>query len=227
MRRVKPVIVHIIWAVAGSAVGATAALLWVKKFKVEWVEAMGTWFGAIATVLALLWAVQTFRSDQAHREQERIAREVERAEEARAALRADEEAERRAEGALLSLANGVSVAAYVHGGGTPLRGGGFEITMLRLKVINETSERVLVKGYEVDPPLHAFYGLRDPLPIGSHDMRSVEFTIKPVDVTDAEWDASQAIERFVARLTYTVAGHTWTRDSTGAPARMVETGNHD
>lgn len=227
MRRVKPVIVHIIWAVAGSAVGATAALLWVKKFKVEWVEAMGTWFGAIATVLALLWAVQTFRSDQAHREQERVAREAERAEEARAALRADEEAQRRAEDEIRRIANGVSVVAHNYGGGTPLQGGGFEIHMLRLQVTNESDERVLVKGYEVAPPLNTRFDSPEPFAVSSRSISNAELFIDPIPVTAEEFNGGKHIERFVVSITYTVAGRTWTRDSTGAPARSVESDRGD
>jgi hypothetical protein len=64
-RRKAALVVHLIWAVAGIAIGETIALLWVGGLTPEWIAATGTWFGAVATVLALLWAVQTFRADQA------------------------------------------------------------------------------------------------------------------------------------------------------------------
>ena len=39
----------------------------------DWIQATGTWFGAVATVLTLLWAVRSFRSDQAEQEKNRRA----------------------------------------------------------------------------------------------------------------------------------------------------------
>jgi amino acid transporter len=69
--RPRTLIVQLIWGIGGLAAGSALALMWFHNFTPEWVEATGTWFGAIATVLALLWAVQTFRSDQAAREEAR------------------------------------------------------------------------------------------------------------------------------------------------------------
>lgn len=227
MRRMKPVIVHIIWAVAGSAVGATAALLWVNKFKVEWVEAMGTWFGAIATVLALLWAVQTFRSDQAHREHERVMREAERAEEADAALRAEEEAQRHAENAIVRVANGVSVKVFPYGGAERRPDGGLDLAMLRLRVTNESSERVLVKKHELAPPLREMYPFGEPFAVRGRSAEEFTISIEPAEISDEEFNGARHIARFVVSIIYTVADRTWTRDSTGAAARMVETGSHD
>lgn len=56
------------WFVAGFGVGSLGMLLLAKDFTADWVGAAGTWFGSIATVLALLWAVQSFRTDQRRRD---------------------------------------------------------------------------------------------------------------------------------------------------------------
>lgn len=61
------------WGLGGLTLGASLALLVLKNWTPGWVGATGTWFGAVATVLTLLWAVRSFRSDQAEREATRIA----------------------------------------------------------------------------------------------------------------------------------------------------------
>jgi hypothetical protein len=178
MRRAKPVIIHIIWAVAGIAVGATVALLWVKKFESDWVGATGTWFGAIATVLTLLWAVQTFRADQAHRERERAAKEAERVQAILDAQRADEKAKRAAEAALVATANRVTFRVGSGGSGEQ-RGSKFEITTVVLKVTNETNERVLVKSCELMPPLRAVSAVDEPVSIGARTTAKITVFIPP------------------------------------------------
>lgn len=78
-KRRKALVVRPIWVAAGVAIGATIALPWAQGLTPDWIEATGTWFGAVATVLALLWAVQTFRADQAHGEEERRRVDADRA----------------------------------------------------------------------------------------------------------------------------------------------------
>lgn len=69
------------WGIGGLTLGASLALLVIENWTPEWIEATGTWFGAVATVLTLLWAVRSFRSDQDEREKSRKAeREIDIAE---------------------------------------------------------------------------------------------------------------------------------------------------
>ncbi len=124
----RKVVVYLIWAVGGGAVGAAAALLWVKGLKPDWVEATGTWFGAIATVVALLWAVQTFRADQAHRDAERTAAASERED-----AQAKEQAGIRADAARVALA--------LRGGGGYGHGGEKSMTGVFIDIHNDTDER--------------------------------------------------------------------------------------
>lgn len=108
-------IVRLMWAIGGAAVGAAGAIVVTRWSSSDWIEAAGTWFGGVATVLALLWAVQTFRADQQHRESEREQREAEKlvaAQEREATMLAEKE-ERELE--VLTEAKRVLVA--LHGGG--------------------------------------------------------------------------------------------------------------
>lgn len=139
-RRKAALVVHLIWAVAGIAIGATIALLWVKGLTPEWIEATGTWFGAVATVLALLWAVQTFRADQAHREEERRRVETDRA----AALDAEERHIRT---------DADRVGLVFRGGAGQGSAGEQELTSVRIAVHNDTDRPVVVEEFTLDPPL--------------------------------------------------------------------------
>ncbi len=44
---------------AGAIIGVCAALLFVKNWTPDWIEATGTWFGGVGTILTLLWGVCT------------------------------------------------------------------------------------------------------------------------------------------------------------------------
>lgn len=64
---------HVIWGLGGLTLGTSLALLVSRNWIPEWIGATGTWFGAVATVLTLLWVVRSFRSHQAERENSRLA----------------------------------------------------------------------------------------------------------------------------------------------------------
>lgn len=51
-------------AVIGLAVGGAAGIAIGGHWDSGWVEAVGTWFGGFATVIAILWAVRVFRHEQ-------------------------------------------------------------------------------------------------------------------------------------------------------------------
>lgn len=70
MRERRSLLINFIFLLAGVAIGGAAVGIWVQHAKPDWVEAYGTWFGAIGTVAAVLWAVQTFMADQVHRQEQ-------------------------------------------------------------------------------------------------------------------------------------------------------------
>lgn len=49
-----------------------------RKFTPDWVEAVGTWVGAGATIATIIWAVFTFRSESQDRDSERVQKESEK-----------------------------------------------------------------------------------------------------------------------------------------------------
>lgn len=66
-------IAHVMWGLAGLILGAAIALLLSQNWSPDWIGTTGTWIGAVATVLTLLWAVRSFRTDQDDREEARLA----------------------------------------------------------------------------------------------------------------------------------------------------------
>ncbi|WP_424449824.1 hypothetical protein [Microbacterium arborescens] len=222
MRPAKPVIVHIIWAVAGFAAGAAVALLWVWRFDANWVGATGTWFGAIATVLTLLWAVQTFRADQTRREVERADQEAARVQAAVDERREVEEAERRSQAAAVEQANRVTVAVFPNGASG--RNNDMNVDSVVLRITNESRERIMFKSFKLGGPLLSRAALAEPIGIDANDTHRLTVRVARVRVSDREASGREPIARFVAEITYTVAGQTWTRSSV-APARLIRPEN--
>ena len=208
--RGRAAIVHIIWAVAGVAVGATVALLWIGKLKSEWVAATGTWFGATATVLTLLWAVQTFRADQAHREQQRIDRDQAQreADEALAATQQRELLQAAAE--LESAARRVSVS--IAGGAGQGSGSDLLMTSVHLSVTNDTAGPVTIKELRFLPPLVAKSYPQVPLRLQSNETRQEQVQVELINVESHELSGAP-LTRFAAEIVYGLDGRLWTRTS--------------
>lgn len=203
-RRKAALVVHLIWAVAGIAIGATIALLWVRGLTPEWIAATGTWFGAVATVLALLWAVQTFRADQAHREEERRRVETDRA----AAFDAEERHIRT---------DADRVGLVLRGGAGQGSAGEQELTSVRIAVHNDTDRPVVVEEFTLDPPLALRRSPATPIRIKPRESWDELLEVVPVPITGGEL-SGRPLKSYGGVISFEVHGRRWTRANTDAHA---------
>ena len=206
----RNVVVYLIWAVGGVAVGATAALLWVKGLKPDWVEATGTWFGAIATVLALLWAVQTFRADQAHRDAERTAAASERED-----AQAKEQAGIRADAARVALA--------LRGGGGYGHDGEKSMTGVFIDIHNDTDEPVIVTTVTLDDGLTTRSPIATPIRIKPGQSWTEHFDTDPAPVSDGELSGRPLVS-YGGSMTFEIHGRTWSKTTAGQLEEMTRAG---
>lgn len=194
------------WALGGGVVGASATGLFIQGADPNWVEAAGTWFGAIATVLALLWAVQTFRTDQASRDAEIQRREREGVAEAEAL-----------EVKLRSMAE--KVVLELRGGGGHGTSPYQVMTSLHLLVHNDSDQRVSIHEIELDPLLRLKHALTFPVRVQSGETwRSTvdieEVPAKPDELSD------RPVPRFSGSVTYLINGQEWCHEVSGALFRV-------
>jgi hypothetical protein len=193
---------HSMWGIGGLALGATAVILFEKGFSSDWVEATGTWFGAIATVLALLWAVQAFRSDQTSRAEAQLSEQAERD-----AMTLDLERTQAAEAAQVLI--GVQPFA--------LTGSGRQLSSVSFNFANNTKHRVTIVDFGPLPPLaiRANYGRR--ISIDAGDDRSEIVTVM------AEDEVAEQLGRdgvgLQGWMKYNIEGIMWVRESGEAPRR--------
>lgn len=166
--RLNQLIIHLIWGIGGLILGACIALLVVKNWTSDWVEATGTWFGAVATVLTLLWAVRSFRSDQAERENTRKAEHEKEKE---------EQSER--ERAVSAEAGNVSISLQGGAGqGSPPNQ---MMTSVHVVIRNLSKNIVVIRNLSLDERLKP----RNPLPVdipipaGEEIRRTIEIDLLP------------------------------------------------
>lgn len=201
--RKNTLIIHVIWGLGGLTLGASLALLVSKNWTPEWIGATGTWFGAVATVLTLLWAVRSFRSDQAERESSRLA---ERDKEAAALMERERGDLKEASHVSIELKGGA-------GEGSPPN---LVMTSLHVKIRNHSKYDAVVKAVTLDEALTA----RQPLPEDVHIPAGDTFSefIQIVGVPGRQDDLSgQPMSRFTASLSYRLNGRDWRRNSKGEP----------
>jgi hypothetical protein len=194
--RINPLIVHFIWGLGGLTLGAASSLLVIKNWTPDWIEATGTWFGAVATVLTLLWAVRSFRSDQAQRE-------ISRQEEVQKDLAIREERERgsleEAENVAIALQGG---AAY---GGPPDQ----MMTSVHVTIRNHARYDVIVKRIVLN------------IPIPASDTASYLIEIAEVPARAGDL-GGQPMSRFAAEMFYRLDGRDWSRTSDSGPKRLTD-----
>lgn len=199
-------IVHLMWGIAGLTSGACLALLIVNNWTPDWIEATGTWFGAVATVLTLLWAVRSFRSDQAERERTRLAEN----EKDKAGQLAREQAE-------INQAKNVSIS--LEGGAAHGSGPGQMMTSIHIRIKNRSKYGASVHAITLDKQLQP----KRPLPADLYIQPGSDFhqLIEIEDVPARTEDLSgKLMTRFTAAMTYHIDGHDWCRSSTGSPERL-------
>lgn len=204
------IVVHFIWAVGGIAVGATVSLLWVKGLKSEWVEATGTWFGAIATVLALLWAVQTFRADQAHREAQRLLEEGSQAE-----ARAREQADIRADAARVAIA--------LRGGAGFGNEGSKSLTGVFIDIHNDTDQPVAVTTVTLDEALRTRSQIPTPIRIKPGQSWTQQFDTDPAAVADDELSGRPLVS-YGGSMTFEIHDRKWSKTTAGQLEETSRTG---
>ena len=197
--RKSQLFVHAIWGLGGLTLGASLALLVLKKLTPDWVCATGTWFGAVATVLTLLWAVRSFRSDQAEREHTRVA---EREKEV-ATLMERERGE-------FTEASNVSIA--LRGGAGYGTAPNMMMTSIHVDIQNHSKHAAVVKNFTFNKPLTP----KKPLPTGVHIPAGTTwsdfFDIEEVPARQEEL-SGRAISRCSANMSYRLDGRDWRRSS--------------
>ena len=184
------------WFVAGFGVGSLGILLLAKDFTADWVGAAGTWFGSIATVLALLWAVQSFRTDQRRRD-------------ADAALTAAEkESQRLAEYDAL-VVEATLVRPRLEGGG------GFEgstMTSMHLTLTNDSQHTVTVDWWDLDRRIRPKKTLPRDVRVEAGKSRSVLIDIEDLRAAPSDF-SGRPLDRFDVRIDYRRNGRMWTISS--------------
>lgn len=195
---------YAMWGIGGVSVGACVATVVDGRWSPEWVGATGTWFGGIATVLALLWAVRSFRSDQADRA------------DARAEVRAQElVAEMKRE--LRASANAKNVSISLQGG-AGFGGGPWKMTSVHVIVQNDSDHDVLVTDWHVDDALQPNTQRPRRLRVPSGTMHRETYDIQELPADKTELSGGR-LTRFLASMDYSMEGIDWHRSSTGMPER--------
>ena len=200
MRRIRSgLLVHAMWGVGGLTVGATAALLLARGFKPDWLEATGTWVGGIATVLALLWAVQTFRADQDARQVEKLQAEQDRAAEFQAVNDA-------------VLAEASRVSLELRGGGG--YGGPNEQKMnsVHLNIHNEADHVAIIDDISLHPPLKPTRMPRLPIRVAPKSSWTDLLDMEVIDADPSEM-SDKPVPRFSGTVAFRLDGRDWTRDT--------------
>ena len=199
----KTPLVHAIWGLGGAAVGAAIALLVIKGWTPDWIEASGTWFGAIGTILTLLWAVQSFRSDRIEKERTRQATE--------AAVDA-ERAER--ERAAREKAAGVSVELRGGAGHMAASGVGQTMTSIHIWVRNLTETNVIVKRIILDDRLLPLYPVDEGFSVAAGETESDQLQIEETPAREGEL-SGRPLTRFSVKMIFRLDGRDWRRSSDG------------
>lgn len=203
--RLNPLLVHSIWFLSGLTIGACLALLVIKGWTPEWIEATGTWFGAVATVLTLLWAVKSFRSDQAERE---VARKAERESDLAEQSARERDQINEASHVLISLRGGAG-----HGEEPNMM-----LTSVSIEIRNNSKHLVVVDGVTLDKALKP----RTPLP-ASFLIPAGEAITPHVEIEDVPCKrgdlSGQPLTRFEVQMSYRQDGRDWRRRLEGPPER--------
>ena len=206
MRIRGSVVVNVICALGGVAIGGAAVGLWVQHQESEWVEAYGTWFGAVATVVAVLWAVQTFRSDQLHRERQL---DDER----------NAEAKRAHEVEVAHLSDASQVWVALNGGGGYGSGEETMMTTMHIRITNNTVHPATVSAFEAGPPLRIQTKLSLPIHIAPSTTWAAHVAVDPTKVP-ATVLMDNPLVGHSARIEYTLNGRRWDRLGDGQPTAI-------
>lgn len=199
-------IIHLMWGIAGLTLGACLALVLINNWTPDWIEATGTWFGAVATVLTLLWAVRSFRSDQAEREK---TRRTEHEKDGTERMEREQADMNQAKSVSISLGGGAA------SGSPPEQ----MMTSIHVWVKNRSKYGVSVHAITLDEQLIP----TRPWPSDPYLQPGEDFhqLIQIQDIPARAEDLSgQLMTRFSAQMKYQINGHDWSRSSTSDPERL-------
>lgn len=186
-----------IWLIVGAVIGALTMLFWIHGLEPNWVEAAGTWFGGVATVLTLLWAVRVFRSDQRHREEERQRRHLESltAEQLR-----EEERVRTASAVSFALRGGAGHGVRAN----------TQMTSLHIDIVNASDNGLSIIDVIPDDPLEFAPALKLPIQLPANQSETISQMIVPIAVPKGQFSGRPFTE-YGALFVYMISGQTWAR----------------
>lgn len=201
-------LVNFIWALGGLTLGACLALLVLKNLDPNWVVATGTWFGAVVTVLTLLWAVRAFRSDQAERE---VTRKDEHEKEVKVGVQRARKANVEASQVTVAMKGGAA-------NGTPPNQ---MMTSLHIVIHNHSKYSTVIKHIALDDALIPKTPLENgfSIPAGETYRKIIEIRDVPARKEDL---SGKPMTRFTAQITYRLNGSGWRRDSDNEQAVAIE-----
>lgn len=205
LSRLHPFIVPFIWSLVGLASGACLALLVIKDLSPDWIEATGTWFGAVATVLTLLWAVRSFRSDQAEREAVRVS---ERENDLALRLVRDRDQANEASRVYIELKGRAT------SGTSPNQ----VLTSVAVEITNKSRHLVVVDGLILDEALETYTPLPTSFRIPAGESKTHPVEIKEIPYKEGDLNG-RPISRFSVQMSYRQDGYDWIRCQGGSPER--------
>lgn len=205
LSRLHPLIIPFIWGLSGLTFGVCLALLVIKDWSPDWIEATGTWFGAVATVLTLLWAVRSFRSDQDEREAIRVA---ERENDLALQLAHDRDQANEASRVHIALKGQAS------SGTSPDQ----VLTSVAVEMTNKSKHLVVVDGLTLDAGLKPHLPLPTSFRIPAGESKTHYFEIEEIPYEEGDL-TGRPLSRFSAQMSYRQDGYDWIRCQGGSPER--------
>lgn len=172
---------------SGATVGGMAVFLATvatRNWTAEWVETAGTWFGAVGTILTLVWAVLVFRAEQDRRTQAH-------------------EDSLRANASMFDVT--VTVVSVHHSGGDQL------LEDVKVELVNDSSAPVRIHRLEF-PSLTVTQSPRLPIRLspGEPAEHWIEFT--PFAITSDELNTG-AISALEWTMEFESSGVIWKKDA--------------
>lgn len=194
--------------------GLSTAILITGHFTPDWFAATGTWVGAFATAAAVIWAVEAFRRESRHREEERVAAEREREHQSALAKLAREASE-------AVNAAGVKIRCFGESGSM---GGPKEparMTTIIVEIANGSSEVVDIEGIDLPGVVMAGGGVRQfVLPMRAGDVVRKSVQTGPFAAENHEFMGAP-LTFSTPVVTYRMDGVLWRRrGDTAAPERL-------
>jgi len=199
---------RLVWILIAFGGGIAAGWLATRKFTADWVEAIGTWVGALATIATIIWAVHAFQQESRQRLED-LGRE------------ASEKLARES-----NLAEAVKVRCSGGYADDPETGGtsGPDTWMLKsvwIRLLNGTAEPVTIEHFDLPGiRFRAAVMRRLPSTLTAGEEFRETIDIEPVRVTDDEVSDKNPLKEFVPALRYRVGGVTWERTGDDPPLRV-------